>query len=689
MPICLSAFRIRTPILLVLLAGLIGTLTCGPQAVQAQPEPMLRVAVHGDSAYVYHTRRLPSGHGFHLYRMQEGDTTQLTEAPVRGVQRPGRLPRLIGDRYEWLRQRYGADGPADVYYTMRGDWSNGLFAAFLDPSIARALGLLHVDVAAPVGEEVTYRAEFVDADGDTTGQALTKTVSLTPRSIPAPSNLEASNEERRVTLDWQYPTASREADDQVLRFDVYRVLGEERAQRVNGQDVILRNSARSTFSYEFRVPRTGVEETFFVAAVDITGRAVAFSDRLTTRIPDNEPPAPVGGVKVYDEASGEAQISWSMHAAPDAAGYHLYRAPRLEAEFRRINDQQLDLLTTTYIDSTVQGRHTYHYRVTVVDSAGNESEKSNAAMAQVLDQEPPPAPTALRTTFDTTNGGQVRLRWTVDDIPTDLKSFQVLRHRLGEGTGPSSYAVANDEPVRDTTFVDDGVGGEGVFAEGAHYRYAVVAIDSARNVTDSTFSRLQIPDRTPPVPPNQVQALNEAGIRGLVKWTRSPDLDVTRYRIYRGPAAGRDTLWREVPADRQFVPDDSVQPGRQYRYAVSAVDSLGNEGPRSATDTLRMRTFDAPAAVRNVQAQARSGTSGVALRWEAVPAEDVVGYRVYRTSSIPTGIYEPVHEELITGTTFTDPGGAADMWYRVRAVDTSGNESRPSDPARAVPTAEE
>lgn len=648
---------------------------------------MLRVAVAGDSAYVYHTKRLPTGHGFHLYRADEdgSDEQRLTDRPVRGIQRPSQLPVTLGARYDWLEERYDEDSPAGVYYTMRGDWTTGLFAAFLDPDIARALGLLNVDDAAPVGDEVTYRVEFVDDRGEPTGEELTKTVLLEPTPAPTPQALEAEHEERRVTLSWTYPTSTREDDDKVIRFDVYRVVGEDEAQRVNGDEVILRNAAETDFSYSFSVPRTGREEIFFVAAVDITGRIAARSEPLTYRVTDNVPPSPVGGVEVYDGESGKAQVTWSMHPAPDLAGYHLYRAPRLEAEFKRITEDRLGPLETSYLDTAVVGRTTYHYRVTAIDSAGNESERSNAAMAQVVDHEPPPSPTNLDATFEPANdGGRVRLQWSAADIPEDLRTFQVLRRRLGESTGPTSYGQAHTDPVLDTTFVDGGLGKASEFAEGAYYRYAVVALDSARNVSDSTFTRIQIPDRTPPAPPAEVQALNEDGVRALVKWSPSTNLDVTAYRVYRRVDDGPDTLWTEVAGDVQQVPDRDAEPGRQYRYAVSAVDSLDNEGNRSDPATIEMRDFDAPAAVRNVQAQVQE-EEGVRIRWETVSANDMTGYQVYRSTTIPTGIYEPVNEDLVAEPPFSDAEGEADMWYRVRAVDSSGNESRPSQPARAVP----
>ena len=62
---------------------------------------------------------------------------------------------------------------------------------------------------------------------------------------------------------------------------------------------------------------------------------------------------------------------------------------------------------------------------------------------------------------------------------------------------------------------------------------------------------------------------------------------------------------------------------------------------------------------------------------------DLAGYRVYR-SDIPTGVFEPVHADLVTDTRWIDRGGTIGAWYRIRAVDTSGNESRASAPAGAT-----
>ena len=95
-----------------------------------------------------------------------------------------------------------------------------------------------------------------------------------------------------------------------------------------------------------------------------------------------------------------------------------------------------------------------------------------------------------------------------------------------------------------------------------------------------------------------------------------------------------------------------------------------------------MRDFAAPRRVRNIRALA-TDSLGVALNWEPVPSDDLAGYRVYR-SNTATGNYRPVSEALLSETAWEDPEGKLGSWYHIRAVDASGNESKPSNPACAL-----
>ena len=96
-----------------------------------------------------------------------------------------------------------------------------------------------------------------------------------------------------------------------------------------------------------------------------------------------------------------------------------------------------------------------------------------------------------------------------------------------------------------------------------------------------------------------------------------------------------------------------------------------------------VRDFDPPRSVRNVRVfSTESGEEGYRISWEPVVAQDLQGYKVYY-SNISTGVYKPLTESPIDDTSFKDSSGQAGRWYRVRAVDISGNESKPNEPVKA------
>lgn len=112
------------------------------------------------------------------------------------------------------------------------------------------------------------------------------------------------------------------------------------------------------------------------------------------------------------------------------------------------------------------------------------------------------------------------------------------------------------------------------------YTYSVVAQkDSAESLPSKPLLVIHA-DTFPPEIPASITAL-AAPESVEVSWSRSPDADLKGYYIYRSTEGG--------PFERQgdliTVPtfsDRTVQHGKTYRYAVSAVDQKGNESGKSA-----------------------------------------------------------------------------------------------------------
>ena len=82
-------------------------------------------------------------------------------------------------------------------------------------------------------------------------------------------------------------------------------------------------------------------------------------------------------------------------------------------------------------------------------------------------------------------------------------------------------------------------------------------------------------DVFPPQPPAGLTAVPATGSIALV-WERNTEPDFAAYRVYRGEGGGA----LKPLADTGVTPsygDRAVEPGKTYRYAVSAVDAAGNE----------------------------------------------------------------------------------------------------------------
>lgn len=137
--------------------------------------------------------------------------------------------------------------------------------------------------------------------------------------------------------------------------------------------------------------------------------------------------------------------------------------------------------------------------------------------------------------------------------------------------------------------------------------------------------------------------------------------------------------------------DMSFQFGHTYLYKIRAAEQLGTttiESADSAPAVLTAKDVFPPSAPRDLEAVTVATTketpASVELTWTINTEPDLVGYNVYR-SEIPETPGQKLNSELLLVPTFRDisvvPGKG--YYYRVGAVDGSGNESPLSSPVEA------
>jgi hypothetical protein len=152
------------------------------------------------------------------------------------------------------------------------------------------------------------------------------------------------------------------------------------------------------------------------------------------------------------------------------------------------------------------------------------------------------------------------------------------------------------------------------------------------------------------------------------------------------PADAKPTETRLTasPIDEPVYADKRVAWGAQRCYAVRTVERIGNLSLESAdAPSVCVKLVDTfpPAAPQGLQSVATAGA--VSLIWQSNSEKDLAGYIVLRGTT-PDALV-PITPAPIQETAFKDevaPG--AHFFYAIKAVDKSGNMSRPSNTEEAT-----
>lgn len=324
-----------------------------------------------------------------------------------------------------------------------------------------------------------------------------------------------------------------------------------------------------------------------------TGRTINLDHFI---VPDTRAPRTPTNLTARPEGAG-IRLGWDASGESDLSGYQVYRAPNGSTTYELLTDFPLD--ATTFVDPGLARNAVYKYRVTAVDSSGNESDHVGE-----------PVRTAVGAGTYRADDAGVRLEgdWTPD---VDGSGTTV-----GQQTAGAGYAGL--------TFVESGVRWMGsrsaaggiakVYIDGDWAatvdQYAPTTVrnvklfekkglgagshvikvvwtgernDAAVDPASTSLTSFVVPDTTAPEPPRSIWAMPSAANIQL-EWSESLDEDASGYRIYR--SSGSDTTFTPIddgPLSETSRLDEGLTPGLMYRYRVTAVDSSGNESAPSTT----------------------------------------------------------------------------------------------------------
>jgi fibronectin type 3 domain-containing protein len=411
-----------------------------------------------------------------------------------------------------------------------------------------------------------------------------------------------------------------------------------------------------TYTYVLRAYENGKEMAAQTVVISTSKPTVLYPPTVT--------------VRRYDWGCA---LRWTHFDAYTA--FHVYRASGKKTAFEKITKTPVSVsairkdngLVETppyfYSDTTTEkNQAVYYYKVTGIDSFGDESPLSAESFA-IRDASLRPAPqmpvaTEIIEPF-------IKISWT-NDPASSVTGVNIYRASLYNG----NYEKLNHDPITAPSYTDK------TAQYNVNYFYCHTAIDAKG--TESVMSLPQLAvlrDRTPPAAPRDLKAVAEKGAIHLF-WLPVADPDVSGYELYR--ASSRDALdWAmltkgDYTADRFTDTMAALLDKKPYYYKVLAKDKNANRSAFSNIIEIKLPDVTPPSPP--VWKGSKFENHAVILEWRASSTRDIKGYRLYKGLGNKRVKVADLSGNLLT---YTDqnltPG--ANVWYFLTAVDTDQNES--------------
>ncbi|MCX7819065.1 MAG: fibronectin type III domain-containing protein [Kiritimatiellae bacterium] len=412
--------------------------------------------------------------------------------------------------------------------------------------------------------------------------------------------------------------------------------------------------------------------------------------------PPPPPPPPPSDLKASDLGLREVTLTWSVPREAISA-YRIERAESLQGPFVKI--AEVSPLRGMYTDRDgLKDSSTYYYRIIAVAGPGRLSEPSRPVESMTAPPpDPPPTVSAVAT-----GSRAVTLTWTAP------RAEGIVRYRIERALAADLQRqwVPRGETTG-TTLVDGGRPGTDLL-DSTEYLYRVASINRVGAVGPPS-EPVRVMTLPPPAPIADLRAASDEVRCVPLRWTASPEGDVTGYEIERR-APGEDAFRLLVTVQGRLSTnhlDGLRDPGNLkdeacYIYRIRPFNAVGSRGAWSPP--VEAVTRAPPPAPQSVSA--RSGLPrAVEVAWAASPDLKVTGYRIERGEG-ETGPFVLVGQVSgLTTTQFLDRAGASRSSpvghlkdgtryrYRVSAFNTANAASPWSEtvlattkPAPSVPT---
>lgn len=227
---------------------------------------------------------------------------------------------------------------------------------------------------------------------------------------------------------------------------------------------------------------------------------------------------------------------------------------------------------------------------------------------------------------------------------------------------------------------------------GTAYYFVITAVndlgEESSNSTQVNATPAAGGDTTAPAAPTTLAATAGAG-QITLNWDDNAEGDLNHYRVYRGTVTGGPYTFVAIAPDSSYI-NTGLTNGTEYFFKVSAVDDSNNESAKSNEDSETPlgtgNDVTAPATPTGLAIVSAGSAGSITLNWNDNGESDFSYYKVWRA---PTsgGTFAVIATPSASTYIDTNVTGGEDYFYKVSALDLTGNESSLTSEVSDTPAA--
>ncbi|MGW3653053.1 fibronectin type III domain-containing protein [Streptomyces sp. NPDC000878] len=332
----------------------------------------------------------------------------------------------------------------------------------------------------------------------------------------------------------------------------------------------------STTYTDTTLPVTGATYDYTVRAHDKAGNQSAGSADKSVTTVDRVAPAVPTGLDITDSSeAGGLRLGWS--AVAEATSYRVYRADSESGTYTAVGSTD----QLSYQDASATVRTRYYYRVSTLDTSGNESERSAAVSGTRRDDTPPSVVTGLTAT--PTEYGFV-LDWDANPAP-DMFRYLVYAGEVvprdEEDPDAGNVCLVRQEVwlMPEVTSYNYGTLPDGVercFFVDAYDTSWNSPFEQSRSAEIVSATELDMRPSVPTPEDSPVQLSTVTGPDGHIELHWDAVADATGYQVYHWNP-GTKAYEKLTPATTGTSYAETATKGTTHFYWVTALYADGSE----------------------------------------------------------------------------------------------------------------